>query len=65
MVSKSDFGRHFAGFIKRLHNSLQAKLLNTIPGITTIRPDDAFFGVTNDNLTFGDIVKPCHQYRYN
>ena len=28
-------------------------------------PDQAFFGVNNDNLTFDDIVKLYHQYRYN
>ena len=25
--------------------------------LRSTRPDQAFFGVTNDNLTFGDIVK--------
>jgi len=50
---------------------LQAKLLNTILGITihfvlrSTRPDQAFFGVTNDNLTFDNIVKLYHQYQHN
>ena len=47
--------------------------LSTIPGryitiplvLRSTRPDQAFFGVINDNLTFDDIVRCLHQNRYN
>ena len=33
--------------------------------LRSTRPDHAFFGVTNDNLTFDNIVRCLHQNRYN
>jgi len=33
--------------------------------LRSTRLDQAFFGVTNDNLTFDDIVKLYRQYWYN
>ena len=70
--AKSDFPILFGTSACPLQGpGVQAKLLNTIPGIRihlvlrSTRPDQAFFGVINDNLTFGDIVKLYHQYRYN
>jgi hypothetical protein len=49
-----------AAFFDRI--LVQAKLPNTIHLLLrSTRPDQAFFGVTNDNLTSGDIVKLDHQ----
>ena len=49
----------------RQNSLIRYRVYNDTFGITTTRPNQAFFGITNDNLTFDDTVKLYHQYRYN